>query len=246
MVERGLGASGRRGEVTHVHASTCRPRLTLDDLPELLDRTKAELVILDSLTGLRPRQIRGRDVRWDVDNDATEELTSGLRALTTERGVPLILVHHTGREVAKGYRGPTAWWAAADVQIGLEPDTLTGTIKVTTEKSRDSGRLVPFRIRPEWTPEGFRIEYQGETVAKPLGHIARQVLAFLKGRGPTVQSEITKLLGFKRQRVSVAVKELIEAELVMYGQQIDARTPTLVLVEDCPDCPNSEADNPLE
>ena len=133
-------------------------------------------MILDSLTGLRPKQVNGQTVRWDLDNDAANEQCLMLRGLAERHKVAIVLIHHTGRDQSRGYRGPTDWWASADVMLGLVPDD--GRVRVQLEKNRD-GRLVkPFILTPAWGAEGFYLTYGGSALSSGLSGTARAADAF--------------------------------------------------------------------
>lgn len=213
LVMLGLGIDRLPGEFCHLWAAGPRRRVTLDDLPDLLDATgPLDAVVLDSLTGLRPKLVNGERVRWDVDNDAANELCLGLRGLAKTHDVAMFLIHHTGRIVEKGYRGPTDWWASADVMFGLMPEQ--GKTKVLPEKNRDGKLLEPFYLVSEWGPDGFSLKYDGVAKRKTLTVSAVKIDAFLVGRGEVSQAAIIKSIGLSRSTVQRGLGECVEAGLV--------------------------------
>jgi hypothetical protein len=200
------------GKIDYVFAATTRRRVTLDDLTDLLDAGPYGVVILDSLTGLRPKTVNGERVRWDVDNDAANEQCIRLRALATERQIAIILVHHTGRDTSKGYRGPTDWWASADVMVGFVPDA--GRAKVIVEKNRDGKRLAPFYLTPTWEGDSYTLSYDGAAVAVKLTPTAEKVAAWWRGRGQASQADATAAGLGARSTIQGAIRALLGAGML--------------------------------
>lgn len=184
-VRRGLNLAKLEGELLYLFAAA-HPRVTLEHLPEII-RTEGPLdaIILDSLTGLRPKTVNGERVRWDVDNDAANEMCLRLRAMATEHALAIFLVHHTGRDASKGYRGPTDWWASADVMFGLIPDG--GRAKVKVEKNRDGRRVPAFFLSPAWDGSDeagtYTLAYEGAAPSVKLTPTAEKLLAWARGLG---------------------------------------------------------------
>jgi len=204
------------GELLYVFAAASGHRVTLDDLPALYaQHGPFDACILDSLTGLRPKTVNGERVRWDVDNDAANEMCLLLRGLAEEHETALFLVHHTGREIAKGYRGPTDWWASADVMLGLLPDH--GRTKVQVDKNRDGARIETFYLTPSWERGAFTVTYEEaiHVLSASLSGNAQKVLAYLRGAESAVsQAKISEACGLTRSTSQRALADLIEAELV--------------------------------
>lgn len=194
QVRAGLGSFGHGaqldGEVFYVFAGDARRRVTLDDLPHLFEKYGPfDGVVLDSLTGLRPKTVHGERIRWDLDNDAANELCLLLRGLATDHETDIILVHHTGRDTTKGYRGPTDWWASADVMVGLVPDA--GRTKVTVDKNRDGKRIAPFILEPSWNGGVYSLEYAGTAAPKnKLTPSALEIANWMQEHRQASQAEI--------------------------------------------------------
>jgi hypothetical protein len=229
MVVRGLGTTDGPASVagTFLHRWAPEPgqRLTLDDLPDLLESDgPLDAVVLDSLTGLRPKVRDGRRVAWDLDNDMTNELCLQLRGLAKQHDVDLFLVHHTGRDTGKGYRGPTEWWASADVQVGLIPDG-PDRVRVKPEKNRDGRLLKPFYLSREWGPDGFRVSYEGAaTQSATLSPSAAKADAFLRGKGRASQRQIAEGAGLSVKTVQRAARDCVEAGLWTDTGETDLRS----------------------
>lgn len=221
---RGLGIERPGGQLLHLWASAPGFRVTLDLLPTILEREgPVDLVVLDSLTGLRPKTVGGVRVKWDLDNDAANDQCLELRGLAVIHNVAIVLVHHTGRETEKGYRGPTEYWASADVMFGLVPDREAGKTKVLIQKNRDGRVLEPFFLTPNWGPSGFFLDYSGGAV--DVTDSSGTVLAFLRGKGSASQNEITIGTGLSRRTVIRALKALRDQERVRDTGNMLGRSP---------------------
>jgi hypothetical protein len=213
MVLRGL--DGRLdGQIRHLFAPGPGRRITLDDLPAIIETDGPfDAVILDSLTGLRPRMVGSERVRWDVDNDAANEMCLRLRALAMEHNLAIFIVHHTSRKGSEGsYRGPTDWWASADVMFGLVPDG--GRTKVVVEKNRDGRRIAPFYLTPTWAGDTYTLDYDGGACPVKLTPTANKVLAFYQGRGRASQAEAVAAGLAARGTVQDAIRALVSVGLL--------------------------------
>ncbi len=208
-IRRGLGYPDLDGEIRYLFAAAPGRRITLDDLSEIIaNEGPLDGIILDSLTGLRPKTVNGERVRWDVDNDAANEMCLRLRGLSSEHGLAIFLVHHTGRVVAKGYRGPTDWWASADVMLGLVPDS--GRTKIIVEKNRDGKRIAPFYLTPSWDDEKYDLTYDGPAITAKLTPTAWKVYAWMQGHpGPASAAEINAAGLAARSSIKTALGSLV-------------------------------------
>jgi hypothetical protein len=209
---RGLDIDPPRGKFMYLYAAQSGRRITIDDLPELLAASRYDVVVLDSLTGLRPKTVAGERVRWDIDNDAANELCLRLRGLATEYQVAIVLIHHTGRDTTKGYRGPTDWWASADVMFGFVPDG--GRTKVIVEKNRDGKRVPPFYLTPSWDGDVYTLAYDGAATEAKLTPTATKVLAWFRGTGQATQARAINANLGGRSTVQDAIAKLLEHNLI--------------------------------
>lgn len=226
MVSLGLGKPALRGEILHIFASQAEAPVTILDLPRILEQYQpVDLVILDSLTGLRPKQLDGRPVKWDLDNDAANVLCLMLRGLAEHYKVAIVIVHHTSRE-EKGYRGPTDWWASADVMFGMEPEPMTrGILKVLPQKCRNGRQLREFRIRPEWGPDGFLVHYEGEAVDETAAALEEILRVVTDNGGQASQKQIIDETGLSRSAAQRAVKKLISEKRLRDTGNTAGRSP---------------------
>ncbi len=212
MVCRGLGDPALAGELLHLFAADARQRITLNNLPALLENEGPfDQVVLDSLTGLRPKLVNGERIRWDLDNDAANDQCLLLRGLAEKHELEITIVHHTGREEGKGYRGPIEWKSSADIMIGLVPQDGDDIVKVQIDKNRDGPKLKPFLLRKSWGPEGFYLEYSGEATST-------------KDQGGARRSK--QMMGPSETRADEYLRRVVEASQaeIMDGAGIKSRT----------------------
>lgn len=228
-VRKGLGIEKLDGELLYMFAAAT-PRITLDHLPEII-RTEGPIdaIVLDSLTGLRPKTVNGDRVRWDVDNDAANEMCLRLRALATEHKVAIFLIHHSDKTGAN-YRGPTDWWASADVMLGLSPDG--GRTKVTVQKNRDGRRVAPFLLEPTWhADDSYTLEYSGAALGAKLNPTALKVHAFMEGARTATQNAIIEKVGCARSTGVDAIKLLVSENLLLDTGAKQDRSPVYRIAE---------------
>jgi len=214
QVRRGLGTldepADLDGQLLYLFAADLRRRINIYDLPYLIEQYgPLDAIVLDSLTGLRPKTVAGQKVNWDLDNDASNELCLFLRGLATEHATDIILVHHSGRDTSR-YRGATDWWASADVMVGLVPDS--GRTKIVVEKNRDGKRVPPFLLEPSWGGGAYRLDYVGS--AGPdikVTPTARKIEAWMQGRGQASQAEIVEARLAARSTTIEGIQRLLTA-----------------------------------
>jgi hypothetical protein len=109
-VAAGDGKAIPPDRIVHAYAhQPGRQNLTIEDLEQMIeDRGPFDMIFLDSLTGLRPRK---PGVKWDVDNDAANDLCLALRRTIAIHKTSVWVIHHSDKLV-QNYRGPTEWWAS--------------------------------------------------------------------------------------------------------------------------------------
>lgn len=230
MVRTGLGKDFELGgKLFHMFASQ-KPRITLDDLPSIIETEGPfNAIILDSLTGLRPKTKNGVTIKWDADNDAANEACLELRGLSEQHEIAFTIVHHTGREISKGYRGPTDWWASADIMFGLVTDN--GSLKVLPEKNRDGKLLPPFHLTPSWGAEGFYVTYGGQATSQTISGIASEIQALIGQQGPLSQAAIANSLGCPRSTARDAIRDLVKRQVLEWTGISQSRSPVYGLRE---------------
>jgi hypothetical protein len=225
MVLRGLGLDHLSGQIMFLWAPDPKFPITLMDLDRILEEQGPfDAVVIDTLTGLLPAEMGREQVRWDADNAAVTTVCLMLRALAATRNVDLFLNHHTGRDTAKGYRGPTAWWGAADMLIGLTPNE-GGSVTVLVEKCRDDGRVAPFILKPTWGLDGFRVTYEGAALSTKLKPTQAAVDAILRERGIATQAELITATGASRSSVQAALIYLTRVKLARPTGRLSGRSP---------------------
>jgi hypothetical protein len=224
QVLKGLGKDKLDGELHYVFAAEAGNRLSLDDLPELIERDGPwDAIILDSLTGLRPKVVNGERVRWDVDNDAANEACLKLRGLSAKHQVCFLIVHHSGRDTSR-YRGATDWWASADSMIGLTPDG--GRVKIEVEKVRGGKKPAAFTLEPNWAADGsFSLTYAGTAAPAKLSESGKAMLVHLKAKGTASQVELIKAAGCARSTGQKSMKVLIDAGYAVDTGELQGKSP---------------------
>ena len=202
MVQRGRPEVGSRRRLKHVFAPT--ERVDLKSMPLLLREHNPSLVVLDSLTGLRPRKMDGHPVVWDSDNDAANQICLELRDLATRHKVCFLLVHHTGKDASRGYRGPIDWLSSADVAIKLERDG-DGPLKLTVEKCRDAAIVAPVYLNLDFSGGAFSVRRCSALSSAN----AQMVEDLLRQRGELSQARIIELAGLKETTGKAAIKAAV-------------------------------------
>lgn len=89
-----------------------------------------DLIVFDTLA----RVMGGGDENAAPDIADLLENLDGLRRVT---GAHVMLIHHSGKDLARGARGHSALRAAIDTEISLARDDATGLITATLDKQRD-------------------------------------------------------------------------------------------------------------
>lgn len=241
-IRRGLdcspdGGSRLAGQIRYIWAPRPGHRVTLDDLPAILEReAPLDAVFLDSFTGLRPRIVNGERVQWDRDNDALNELNLRLRGLAGIHQLAIFLIHHTAKDqLARktGPRGGIDLEASADVMAGLIPDE--GRTRIQVGKNRDGRVIPPFLLEPSWTPDElpartgtYDVKYVGAPVTAKLSQTALRVqAAFLQevARGVRLVSQrelVQAVPDVSRQMVAKAIAQLLIAGVI---HDTGAKTP---------------------
>jgi len=137
------------------------PQLTnaahLAALCEKVRSSNARVVVLDVLA----RMTLGLDENSSKDMGAVMEALDVIRDATN--GGLVVVVHHTGKDPAKGARGSSAFLGALDAQIALEGDTAGLKARVTdTNAAAES--------LPEWyRVETVHIPAAGDTPPRSVG-----------------------------------------------------------------------------
>jgi hypothetical protein len=189
--EGGSGVRNRFAAIRH-HRSATKPisaadelrvalePFLLDSLPELtkicqsLDTwpTAPVLIVIDTLA----RSIYGDE------NTATDmgAFVQACDALRTRYGAAVLIVHHTGKDAAKGARGSSALKAAVDTEISVTSTTAGRFWEATKQRDFEEGDPQAFALRPVVvgaTEDGDTItSCVVEAVAAPEAEAKRRVV----------------------------------------------------------------------
>jgi 5S rRNA maturation endonuclease (ribonuclease M5) len=90
----------------------------------------AEIIVVDTLS----RALAGGDENGPKDMGAFVVHCDHLRQAVDAH---VMVIHHSGKDIAKGARGHTSLRAATDTEIELVKDDFTGTVTATSKKQRD-------------------------------------------------------------------------------------------------------------
>jgi hypothetical protein len=168
-----------------------RPDADLKPLVEALTDLNPAFIVLDTLS----RVMAGGDENSSVDMGALVKHFDALRAATDAH---LMVIHHTGKDKAKGARGHSLLRAATDTEI----EVTEGVVSVT--KQRD--------LEKDWQT-GFRLEsvVLGVDAADRPVSSARVVLETVaagpgKGNSAAVRMPLTK----QEQRIIEAIERVAD------------------------------------
>jgi hypothetical protein len=128
------------------------PNLLFDDdvagvVSEIRAFGTVGLVVIDTLAATMPggEENSGKDMGRAVAN---------CKLIAQQTGAMVVLIHHSGKDEAKGARGWSGLRAAADVEIEITRDEDSRGARVTKQKDGEDGN--PFAFRLQVVPLGFR------------------------------------------------------------------------------------------
>jgi hypothetical protein len=132
------------------------------------------LVILDTLS----RAMAGGD------ENAGKDMTEAVRAIDAIRsatGAHVLVVHHCGKDEAKGARGHSSLRAAVDTEIEVsrpEGETIS-TVRVTKQRDMAMGEPMPFRLETVIVGTDRR----GNPITSCVVHHEDAMMASIPGKG---------------------------------------------------------------
>jgi hypothetical protein len=143
------------------------------------------LIVIDTLS----RAIAGGDENASTDMTAFIKNVDAIRLATRAH---VMIIHHTGKDAAKGARGHSSLRAATDTEIEIATDEAGGRkALVTKQRDYETGTEFPFALKSVWLGQ----DQDGDDVTscvveeirqeKPLEdglpeiHICRQILAMI-------------------------------------------------------------------
>lgn len=183
------------------------------DILEAAERLKVKpaLVVFDTFA----RCIAGADENSAADVGEAVAACDEIRAATE---ATVAVVHHSGKDVARGARGSSALRAAVDVEISVEG--LTGTRTATVTKSRDgeTGERFAFDLEP--VPLGINAD--GDPVSSLIVRPVNNAPAKPMGVG---KNQTTAMVALKEWTRTKDNTHITSAELVelLKGQGIRDR-----------------------
>jgi len=101
---------------------------------------KIVLVVIDTLA----RALAGADENSSKDMGAAINAADYIRS---KSGAAVTLIHHCGKDIAKGMRGSSALRAAVDTEILIEGQVGTRTATVTKQRDIEGGQSYPFDLQ---------------------------------------------------------------------------------------------------
>lgn len=112
-------------------------RAVADAVKEIEDTTGFDvgLIVVDTLA----RAMAGGDENSSQD---MSQFVGNIDRIREHTGCHVLLVHHTGKDVARGARGSSSLRAAVDTEIEIEP----GVIRVTKQRNIDANVQFDFRL----------------------------------------------------------------------------------------------------
>lgn len=101
----------------------------------------ADIIVVDTLAQTTP----------GANENSGEDMGKALahcRRLHQATGALIVLVHHSGKDAARGARGWSGLKAAADTEIEVLRDGDHRSIRVSKQKDGEEGREMPFKLLP--------------------------------------------------------------------------------------------------
>ena len=199
------------------------------DVAELVKTIKARggcaLVIVDTLA----QATAGGDENSGKDMSPAIEHCQKIKKDT---GAMVLLVHHTGKDEARGSRGWSGWKGALDCELEIKRDGDVRNLRNTKNKDGEDGAewgltlvKVPLGVNAKGREIFSCIAEFGETQKaevkkRALGHIEVEVLDALDGHGALSQSDLVvevdpEAKDGRRDRIIRAAKKLVEKGLLV-------------------------------
>ena len=132
----GLDLLKSDADINHLAGLAQAVKVNHPDLPQI--------IVIDTLS----RIMAGGDENSAQDMTA---LIKNLDAIRAHTGAHIILVHHSGKDTARGARGHSSLRAATDTEIEIETEdeeTGTRTAKVTKQRDYQGGEKFGFGLKP--------------------------------------------------------------------------------------------------
>jgi AAA domain len=146
-----------------------RPRdfqTSASDAQELMEEVGEDgipysLIVIDTLA----RAFGGGDENAAQDMNKFISIVDAMRQAT---GATVLVIHHSGKDSAKGMRGSTALLGAVDAEILAKKHGKAGTAKITKMKDGEDGQVMSFRMIEAPTGLKFKTSLVLEPDTKPV------------------------------------------------------------------------------
>jgi len=151
-----------------------------------------------------------------LDENSAKDVSAfikGCSRLQEELGVTVVLVHHTGKDQAKGVRGSTAITGAADTLIKVSRDD--NHVTVECEKQKDFEEFESFALQAEEAGDSLVFTpaaYQSAAIPKaktPPPALAAILRVLAQNKNGLTPKEIVELAGISDKSWQRHRKELI-------------------------------------
>lgn len=188
--------------------------------------TKVSMIFGDTLA----RLVAGANENSGEDMGVVVRNVDIIRNAT---GAAFVLIHHSGKDAARGARGWSGLRAATDTEIEVTSDEATGVRTAEITKQRDlpgKGDRIGFRLAPialgvnRWgTERGSCVVIPADAPSKPArgkraSEIAGAITEFLTGRGSgCLRGALVKHFDgrYVRQSVYREITKMVEAGLLI-------------------------------
>ena len=165
-----------------------------------------------------------RATRGNEDNDDFSLVVDHADTIRRETGARMTLIHHFGKDKARGSRGGSALPAAADTVLSL--DTTKDRHVLRCDKQRDGAPFDPVFLTLVPIADGSTALFEAcEGAAVPVfdsrARLEREIVEYLSAHPPIAGSSIAKALGRKKQDVFKALADLKKSSRV--NSQRDGR-----------------------
>lgn len=135
---------------------------------------------------------------------------ASMKRIRDETGAAVVVVHHSGKDAARGMRGSTAILGAMDTTVEVDRDKDRRAITVTVQKQKDAERELPMRFGLE------RVELPGDAEwnGKPPSSLVLRPTVMAEGAGG-IDGETEPVVALAHRMAhehggSIALKELVE------------------------------------
>jgi hypothetical protein len=163
-----------------------------------------KLVVLDTLA----RAMAGGDENGGPDMTLAVKAIDAVRSAT---GAHVCLVHHCGKDQAKGARGHSSLRAAVDTEIEIfRPDGETiSTVRATKQRDMSIGEAMPFTLKVVELGIGRR----GKPITSCVVHHEDSIMAASKKGGRPASTSSTEILSLLPQPSTTAWARAAKVQL---------------------------------